>query len=79
MQLRHDNTLGTVDDESAVVGHIRNRAKENILHNRVEILVVGVGTVKLQFSLQGDTVRKSALKAFIDAVTGRVDIIIEEL
>ena len=46
VQLRHNNALGTINDKSALLGHIRNGTKIHILYHGVKILVVGVGTVK---------------------------------
>ena len=41
--------------------------------------MVRVGTVELQFCLQGHTVGETALQTLVDGVAGRVDIVIEEL
>ena len=79
MQLRNDNTLGTVDDEGAVRGHVGNRTKEYVLNHRTEILMVGVGAIKFQFSLQGYAIGQAALQTLVNGVTGRVDIVIQEL
>ena len=78
MQLRHHYTLRTINNKGAVLGHVRNRTKEHILNDRIEIFMIRVGAVKFQFSLQGNTVRQSALKTLIYAVAGRIDIIIEK-
>ena len=51
MELRHDHALGTVDHKSALFRHIRDRPQINVLDHRVEILVVGIGTVELQLGL----------------------------
>jgi len=79
MQLGYDNALSTVDDKSTIFCHIRNRSKEHILDERTKVLMIRIGAVKLHLSLQGDTVGQSSLKTFIDRVTGRIDIIVEEL
>ena len=38
-----------------------------------------VGTVQLQLGLQGHAVRKAALETLLDRVTGRINIVIDEL
>ena len=78
VELRHNDAFRAIDHESALLGHVRNRAEINILDNRREILVVGVGTVEFQFRLQGHTVCQATLQALLDGVAGRVDVIIEE-
>ena len=45
VQLRHHNTLGTVDNKGTVRGHIGNCTQENVLDKGSEIFVVGVGAV----------------------------------
>ena len=79
VKLRHDNSLGTVDDERTVARHIRNRAQENITRHRTKILVVGVSAVQFHLGLQGYAVSQAALQALVDRVTGRVDEVIQEL
>ena len=79
MQLGNDNTLSAVDDEGAVGGHVRNRAKEHILNERTEILMVGIRAIELQLSLQRHAVGQSALQAFVDGIAGRIDVVVKEL
>ena len=79
VQLRYDHALGPVDDERAARSHIRNRAEVHVLNHRVEILVFGIGTIQFQFRLQRYAVRESALEALVHAVTGRIDIVVDEL
>ena len=66
VQLRNDNTFGTVDDKRTIVRHVRNRAQEHILNNCVEILMVGVGTEKFQFGLKGYTVGQATFQTLLD-------------
>ena len=47
VELRNHNALGAVDYESALLGHIGNRAEEHVLNHGGEILVVGVGAIQL--------------------------------
>ena len=79
VQLRHDYALGAVDYEGAVAGHVRNGAKEHVLDKSSEVLMVGVGTVKLHLSLQGYAICQTALETLVNGVTRRVDIVIQEL
>ena len=51
VQLRNDNALGTVDYEGAIGCHIRDCAKEYVLDECAEVLVVRIGTVKFHLSL----------------------------
>ena len=39
----------------------------------------GIGTIQFQFRLQRYAVRESALEALVHAVTGRIDIVVDEL
>ena len=78
MQLADDHALGTIDDEGAVVRHVRNRTEEDILNHGVEVLMVGVGAVELQPGLQGHGIGESALQTLFDAVAGRINVIVQE-
>ena len=79
MELRNDYSLCTIDDECAILCHIGNGTKEDILNKGTEVLVVGVGTVKLHLGLQGHTVGKTTLQTFLYRVARRVDEIVQEL
>ena len=79
VELRHDNTLGTVYYKCALRRHIRNRTQVNILDLRLEILMVGVGTIELKLGFEGDTVGESAFETLLDCITRRIDIVIQEL
>ncbi|CDA21461.1 uncharacterized protein BN496_01375 [Bacteroides sp. CAG:144] len=78
VQLRHNNTFGTIDYKCTFFGHIRDRTEVYILYNGVEIFVIGVGAIKLEFCFQRHTVCESAFQTLIDGVTWRIDIIIEK-
>ena len=78
VQLRNDYAFGTVDDETTLLGHVRNHTEVNILHDSVEILVVWVVAREFECSLQGDLVRKSLLETLLNGVSGWVDAIVEE-
>ena len=78
VQLRNDNALCTIYNKGTVLGHVGDRTEENILDDGAEILVVGVGTIKFEFGLQGHTIGQSALKTFLDTIARRVDIVIQE-
>jgi hypothetical protein len=41
--------------------------------------MIGVGAIQLQLSLQGYAIGKTTLQALVNGVTGRVDIVIQEL
>ena len=79
MQLGNDHTLGTVDNERAVGGHVRDSTEEHVLDKRAEVLVVGVGAVELQLGLQRHAVGQSALQTLVNGVTGRIDVVVEKL
>ena len=79
MQLRYNNTLSTIDDESTVLCHVRNSTQEYILDESTEILMIWVCTVKFHLSLQRYTIRKTSLQALINSIAWRVNIVIQEL
>ena len=79
VQLRYDYAFGAVDNERAARSHIGNGAEVNVLNHRIEVLVFGIGTIQFQFRLQRYAVRESALEALVHAVTGRIDIVVDEL
>ena len=79
VQLTHYDTLGAIDDEGAVGRHVRDGTEEHVLNDGVEILVVRVGAVELQLSLQRHSVGQTTLQTLFDTVTRRVDVIVEEL
>jgi hypothetical protein len=78
MQLGHYDTLGTVDDESAIVGHIGNGAQEYVLNYSVEVLMVGVGAIEFEFRFQGHTICQTALQTLLDGITWAVDVIVKK-
>ena len=51
VQLGNHDTLCPVDDESAFFCHIRNRTEIHILYHRIEIFVIRVSAIQLQFCL----------------------------
>ena len=78
VQLRNDNTLGSIDDEGTFLGHVGNGTEIDVLNNRIEIFVVGVGTIEFELGFQRHAVCESAFKTLVDGVTGRIDIIVEK-
>ena len=79
VQLRNYNTFCSVNNESTFRSHIRDSSQINILNYRIEVFMIGVGTIKLKLSFQGNTISQSTLQAFIDRIVRRVDIVIKEL
>ena len=79
VQLRNDDTLSTIDDERTVGCHVRDGAKENVLNERTEVLMVRVGAVEFHLGLQGYAIGQTALQTLVDGVAGRVDEVIQEL
>ena len=79
VQLRNDNTLSTVNNERTVGRHIRDGAKEHVLNHRAEILVIWVCAIQFQLSLQRYAIGEATLQTLINGVTGRVNIVIQEL
>ena len=45
VELRDDDTLGSVDNKGSLLGHVGNLTEINILNNRGKVLVVRVGTI----------------------------------
>ena len=78
MQLRHHNTFCSIDDKCTIAGHVRNGAQENILNDRIKILMIRVGAEQFQFCLQRHTVSETSLQAFLNGVARWVDIIIQK-
>ncbi len=78
MELRHHHALGTVDHKSALFRHIRDRTQIHILDHRIEILVIGVCTIKLQLGLQRHAVGQTTLQTLLNRIAGRVDIVVEK-
>jgi hypothetical protein len=60
-------------------GHVGDLAQVDVLHDGLEILVLWVGAVELQLGLQRHAVGQTALDALVDAVSGRIDEVIQEL
>ena len=79
VQLADHDTFGAVDDERALLGHVRDGTEIDVLNHRGEILVVRVGAVELQLGLQRHAVGEATLQALRDAVLRRVDVIVQEL
>ncbi len=79
VELRHDNALRTIDHKRTLVRHVRDRAQIHILDHSVEILVVRVGAIELELSLEGDTVGQTTLQTLVDGIARRVDVVVEKL
>lgn len=79
MKLRHDNTLSAVDDERALLGHVRDIAEEHFLFDRLEILVILIVAGEAQFCLEGYGESQAPVDALIDVVLGRIDGVINKL
>ena len=79
MQLCYNNTFSTINDKGTILGHVRDSSEEHILNYRTEILMVGVGAVKLHLRLQGNTICKTSLQTLVNGVAWRVNIVVEEL
>ena len=79
MQLRYDNTLCSIDNKRAVLGHIRNSAQEYILRDCFEVLKSRVCTIQLHLGFQGHAIGKPTLKTFLYSITRRINEIIQKL
>src|SRR5690554_5635643 len=79
VQLRNNNPFGTINDEAALICYIGYRTQINILNNSVKVLVLGIGAIQLELSLQRHTVRQAAFYAFLNGITGRINAVIQEL
>ena len=79
VKLRHNYTLSTIDDKSCLVSHVRYRTKEHILNHCIEILMVGVCTVKLEFRFQWNTICEPTLYTIINGIARRINIIVQKL
>ena len=78
MQLRHNNTFSTVDDEGTLRCHIRYHAQIDMLFLCYEIFILGIFAAQLHLGLQWHTICKATLNALLYAVTRRIDVIIQE-
>lgn len=78
MELRHDDALGTIDHESALVSHIRYLTQIDILNHSGEVLVVRVGTIQFELRFERHRIGQAALKAFSYSVTWGIDIVVEK-
>jgi hypothetical protein len=78
MELRYDDTLGTVDDKSTLVGHIGNCAEVHILYFGGKVFMIGVGAIEFELSLERDTIGEATVKTFVDGVTRRINEIVKE-
>ena len=79
VKLVDDDALRSVDHERAARGHVRNGAEVHVLHDGLEVLVLGVGTVEFEFGLQRNAVGQAPLDALFDAVARGIDEVVEEL
>ena len=79
MQLRNNYTFCSIDNKSTFRSHIRDRTQIYILNNSIKVFVIGVCTIKLQFSFQGNTISQSTFQTIINRIVRRIDIVIEEL
>lgn len=78
MQLGDNHTFGTIDDESALRGHIRNHAQIHMLLQRLEILVFRIFATQFHLGFQRHTVGQAAINTLLDGIAGRIDVIIQE-
>lgn len=79
MELRYDDTLGAVDDESALLGHVRDRTEIHVLYGGVEILMVRVGAIEFELCFEGHAVCKATFQTLVDSISRRVDIVVKKL
>ena len=79
MQLRNNNTLGTVDNKRALGRHIRYHTQIYRLLYRLEILILWVITRQFQLGLQRDTVGQASFDTLLNRITGRIYKIVEKL
>ncbi len=73
-KLRHDDTLGAVDDEGALVGHEREIAHED----RLRLDLSGLVVRELGSDEQRSRVREVALLALVDRVLRRLETVVAE-
>ena len=78
VELRYDDALGTVDDESAPFSHVRDGTQIHVLNRGVEILMLRICAVELQLCLQRHAVCQPSVETFVDRVAGRVDEVVYE-
>ena len=55
----------TRNNKSSFRSHIRNRTQINILNNRIEIFMIRISTIQLQFCFQRHAVCEPALQTLI--------------
>ena len=79
VQLRNNHTFSTINYEGAFRSHIRNRSQIHILNHCVKIFVIGVGTIKLQFSFQRYTICQATFQTIINCIVRRINIVVKEL
>ena len=79
VQLGHDDTFRTVDDEGSRRSHVGDVAQIDVLDAGVEIFVIRVGAGKAEFRLEGNVVGESAFKALFNRILRRVDEVVYEL
>jgi hypothetical protein len=79
VELRDDDTLGPVDDESTPFGHVGNGTQVDILLDGLKIDMLGIVAGELQSGFQGHTVSKPSLEALLDGVPRRIHTVVLEL
>ena len=66
VQLGYDNTLRTIDDERALIGHIRDGPEIHVLNGGVEVFMIRVRAIQLELRFERHTVCEAAIQAFLD-------------
>ncbi len=78
VQLAHNDTLGAVDNERTLFGHVRDSTQINILYYSIKILVIRIAASQAEFGLQWNAIGQSALDALLFGVTGRINIVVQK-
>ena len=79
MQLRYHNTFSTINNKGTVSCHVRNGSEENILNKCTEILMIRVRTIQFHLCFQRYTISQPTFQTFINGITRRINIVIQEL
>ena len=79
VQLAHNHTFSTIDNERTLRGHIRDCPQEHVLNDGIKVLMVRVGAVQLELSLQGHCIGQTTLDTLVYAVVGMVNVIVKKL
>ncbi len=79
VQLRHDDALGTIDDERASLGHVGNITQEHFLLDGLELFVVGVVANQAEFRFERHRVGQAPVDRFVYRILGRLEEIVDEL